>query len=77
MATVMLRARVDRRRAKATEKILSRLGLKPEDAVNMLYAQIEANRGLPFAVRLPSENVPSKAETVKFWNDLFRDDYAR
>lgn len=77
MATILLRARVERRRAKAAEKILARLGLKPSDAVNMLYAQIEENQGLPFPVRLPSEQVPVKAETVKFWNTLYDDHYAR
>jgi len=30
--------------------ILSRMGLKPSDAVNMLYAQIVQQRGIPFAL---------------------------
>ena len=51
MATTILRTRIDRTRAHKVGKILSNLGLKPSDAVNMLYAQIEQHRGLPFAVQ--------------------------
>ncbi len=51
MATTLLRTRVERTRALKVGKILSSLGLKPNDAVNMLYAQIEQHRGLPFAVQ--------------------------
>ena len=51
MSTTILRARVDRTRAHKVGKILSSLGLKPSDAVNMLYAQIEQHRGLPFAIQ--------------------------
>jgi len=50
MPTTVIRARVDRSRAKSAEKILSRLGLKPSDAVNMLYAQIVQQRAIPFAL---------------------------
>ena len=50
MATesILLRARVPARRLKKAEKILDRLGLKPSDAVNMLFAQIEMRNGVPF-----------------------------
>lgn len=50
MATesILLRARVPARRLKKAEKILDRLGLKPGDAVNMLFAQIEMRNGVPF-----------------------------
>jgi addiction module RelB/DinJ family antitoxin len=50
MQTTLVRARVERSRARNVEKILSRLGLKPSDAVNMLYAQIIQRRAIPFAV---------------------------
>jgi addiction module RelB/DinJ family antitoxin len=50
MPTIVIRARVDRARANQAEKILSRLGLKPSDAVNMLYAQIVQQRAIPFAL---------------------------
>jgi addiction module RelB/DinJ family antitoxin len=51
MATTILRTRVDARRAAAAKKILAGLGLDATTAVNMLFAQVIAERGLPFAVR--------------------------
>ncbi|MFZ5495522.1 MAG: type II toxin-antitoxin system RelB/DinJ family antitoxin [Verrucomicrobiota bacterium] len=51
MATTLLRARVDTRHAAAARKILAGLGLDTTAAVNMLFAQVVAQRGLPFAVQ--------------------------
>jgi addiction module RelB/DinJ family antitoxin len=50
--TTVIRARVERQRAQRVNEILGALGLKPGDAVNLFFAQIEAHQGLPFAVRL-------------------------
>jgi addiction module RelB/DinJ family antitoxin len=50
MVTTVVRARVEKNRANRAEKILARLGLKPSDAVNMLYAQIVQHRAIPFAL---------------------------
>lgn len=51
MSTTLLRTRVDSRRAAAAKKILAGLGLDATSAVNMLFAQVIAQRGLPFAVQ--------------------------
>lgn len=51
MATTLLRTRVDAHRAAAAKKILEGLGLDATTAVNMLFAQVIARRGLPFAVQ--------------------------
>ena len=48
MNTTLVRARVNAGRAKNVTRILQRVGLKPADAVNMLFAQIELRQGLPF-----------------------------
>ena len=48
--TVLFRARVPAQRLRRAEKILQQLGLKPGDAFNLLLAQIELRRGLPFDV---------------------------
>ena len=48
--TTLFRARVPAARLRKAEKILSRLGMKPGDALNMLLAQIELRQGLPFEV---------------------------
>jgi len=50
--SVLLRARVPAQRLRNVERVLDRLGLKPSDAINMLLAQIELSRGLPFRVSL-------------------------
>jgi len=51
MSTTLVRARVEATRASRVNQILDSIGLTPGDAVKMLYAQIEAMRGIPFAVQ--------------------------
>ena len=48
--TILFRTRVPIQRLKKAEKILEQLGIKPGDAFNMLLAQIELHKGLPFNV---------------------------
>ena len=50
MPTVVLKSRVDRSNAAAARRVLARLGLKPSDAVNALFAQIASRKALPFAL---------------------------
>lgn len=49
----LFRARVPKKRFKDAESILGSLGLSPQDALNMLLAQVVLQRGLPFAVSEP------------------------
>ena len=51
--TTLFRARVDSARKDKAERVLARLGLRPADAVNMLFAQIAERNAMPFAVALP------------------------
>lgn len=46
----LVRARIEPRRKRNAEVILSKLGISPGQAINMLYAQIELKKGLPFRV---------------------------
>ena len=55
--TAILRARVDPQRMARVEKILRRLGLTPTQAVNMLFAQIERRRAIPFAVAMDNSDI--------------------
>ena len=55
-ATTLVRARVNARRVRKVTRILDRLGLKPEDVVNLVFAKIEQRQGLPFAVGEPEED---------------------
>ena len=49
-STTLVRARVKSGRVKRVTRILDRMGLKPADVVNMVFAQIEQRRALPFDV---------------------------
>ncbi len=49
-STTLVRARVNSGRVKKVTRILERMGLKPADVVNMVFAQIEQRRALPFDV---------------------------
>jgi addiction module RelB/DinJ family antitoxin len=67
----LLRARVPERRYRNAERILSRLGLKPGDAVNLLLAQIELRRGLPFDVAIEiGSTIPADRQGA-IWTEAF------
>jgi addiction module RelB/DinJ family antitoxin len=59
--STILRARIDAKRKRRVESVLRRLGVTPAQAINMLYAQIELRKGLPFMVteRENSDLLPS------------------
>ena len=48
--TIVLKSRVDRSHAIAARRVLAQLGLKPSDAINVLFAQIASRKALPFAL---------------------------
>lgn len=68
-ATTLFRARVPARRLKAAEKILAQLGLKPGDAFNMLLAQIEMRKGIPFELTTQTEPLLSAEEQAREWTE--------
>lgn len=72
VATTLVRARVKTKRVKKVVRILDRMGLKPADVVNMVFAQIEQRRALPFDVADAGDDYAfqeygaSKAEMERF-----------
>ncbi|MCD8130792.1 MAG: type II toxin-antitoxin system RelB/DinJ family antitoxin [Lachnospiraceae bacterium] len=48
-------ARIDTNLKENAESILSQLGISPSSAIQMLYSQIVLVKGMPFALRLPSD----------------------
>ncbi len=60
MPTVVLKSRVDRSNAAAARKVLSRLGLKPSDAINALFAQIASRKALPFSLATSDSSYASE-----------------
>jgi addiction module RelB/DinJ family antitoxin len=67
--TVLFRSRVPAQRLKRAEKILEQLGMKPGDAFNMLLAQIELRKGLPFDVTISPAAVLSSAQQADQWTE--------
>ena len=47
-------ARIDTSLKDNAEAILSKLGITPSGAIQMLYSQIVLHNGIPFDVRIPS-----------------------
>jgi addiction module RelB/DinJ family antitoxin len=70
-STAVVRTRVPARRLQRAEKILHKLGLTPADAVNMLLAQIEIRRGLPFAVSTEARPLLSAEQQAAAWTEAF------
>jgi len=75
-STTLVRARVKSGRVKRVTRILDRMGLKPADVVNMVFAQIEQRRALPFDVADAGDNYAfqeyggTKAEMERFGKRL-------
>lgn len=67
--TTLFRARVPAQRLKKAEKILRQLGIKPGDAFNMLLAQIELRKGLPFDVTTKVPSMLSPDEQAAAWTE--------
>jgi addiction module RelB/DinJ family antitoxin len=73
--TVLLRTRVVATRKADGEKILAALGLSASDAVNMLFAQVVARKGLPFPVTLAPEayqHIPNQTTEASLREDIRR-----
>jgi len=69
--TTKLLAQVPAQRLRRAEKILRKLGLTPGDAVNMLLAQIEIRRGLPFEVSTEPKPLLSANQQAAAWTEVF------
>ena len=69
--TVLFRARVPARRLRNATKILDQLGLKPGDAFNILLAQIEVRKGLPFELTTQPKAMLSAEEQGENWTHAF------
>jgi addiction module RelB/DinJ family antitoxin len=70
-ATVIVRTRVPVRRLRRAERILQKLGLTPADAMNLLLAQIEIRRGLPFEINVPPSILLSPEDQATAWTEAF------
>lgn len=76
--TAVIRTRIDPRRKARAEKILSKLGVSPTQAITMLYAQIELRKAIPFPLQLEDNgSVAAPIEHVAHvWDQLDHEDYS-
>jgi len=69
--TSLFRVRVPANRLRKAERILSRLGMKPGDAFNMLLAQIELRQGLPFEVTTRPPVILTAEQQAAAWQETY------
>ena len=55
MKTSTIHVRINAELKLSAEKIINRLGLTPSQAVQVFYAQITEQKGIPFPLRLPNK----------------------
>ena len=60
-----LYARIEPDVKEQAESILSALGIRASNAINMFYKQIILNRGLPFEVKLPTAKLVNVTELTE------------
>ena len=53
--TAVISARIDPELKHAVEEVFKELGLTATQAITLFYKQVELERGLPFAVRVPND----------------------
>jgi DNA-damage-inducible protein J len=56
MQDAVVRARVDSALKHDTEKVFEKLGLTTTEAIRLFLAQVKLRGGLPFEVRIPTDN---------------------
>jgi len=80
--TAMIRARTDEDLKEQVEGIFHKLGMTATEAINLFYRQVQINKGLPFAVRLPNAETrrtlekSARGEDVKSFkniDEMFKD----
>lgn len=54
LKTQVVRSRINVKRKLRVAQILEKLGLTHSEAINLFYAQVELQKGLPFAVHIPN-----------------------
>ncbi|MBI4624152.1 MAG: type II toxin-antitoxin system RelB/DinJ family antitoxin [Verrucomicrobia bacterium] len=76
--TTVISARIDPRRKAKAEAILNKLGVSPGQVINMLYAQIELRKAIPFPLAIDDSPVvaPPIEHVAHVWDKLDDEDYS-
>lgn len=68
--TAVISARIDSELKQHAEEVFKELGLTTTQAITLFYKQVELDRGLPFAVRLPNEATAEALEQARTRQEL-------
>ena len=68
--TGIISARVDPKLKRNAEEVFKELGLTTTQAITLFYKQVELERGLPFAVRIPNAVTVQALEQSRTRQDL-------
>lgn len=80
--TAVISARIDPKLKHRAEEVFNELGLTTTQAITLFYKQVELERGLPFAVRVPNDvtvealqqaRTRQELESFNTFDDLFKD----
>ena len=71
IASVQVQADIPVQRMRNAEQILAQLGLKPGEAINLFFAQIELCRGLPFEMTIEKSALLSSQQQADAWREAF------
>jgi DNA-damage-inducible protein J len=78
----VISARIDPELKREAEEVFRELGLTATRAITLFYKQVELERGLPFAVRVPNDETVQalgqartrqELESLNTLDDLFED----
>jgi DNA-damage-inducible protein J len=65
LKTAIVRARIEPKVKGAVEKILDKLGISTSEAINIFFKQVYLNKGLPFAIKIPNEELREAVESSR------------
>ncbi|HXW53513.1 MAG TPA: type II toxin-antitoxin system RelB/DinJ family antitoxin [Myxococcota bacterium] len=65
LKSAVVRARVEPQVKGAVEKIFDKLGISTSEAINIFFKQVYLNRGLPFAIKIPNEELKEAIESSR------------
>jgi len=68
--TAMIRARIEPELKHKAERVFSKLGLSPTQAIALFYRQVDLREGLPFDVVIPNPTTRKTFESTDAGRDL-------
>jgi DNA-damage-inducible protein J len=68
--TAVISARIDPELKHGAEEVFRKLGITATQAITLFYKQVELERGLPFAVRVPNDETVEALEQSRTRQEL-------